>query len=106
MIMKNALIIIFFLLSTSVSASESFAAADAKCQARKTKLLKQVRQEVIETCKQNKEFGGEPGGCDNFYSDYGNPIFDPQGFQIKKGVFDDIPECQHARELQGSTERN
>ena len=104
--MKQSIIIILLLLSTSASARETFAEADEKCQAQKNELLQQARKEKIDTCKSNKEFGGEPGGCENFYSDYGNPIFNPKGYQIKKGIFDDIPECQRARELQNTTDRN
>lgn len=103
--MKYILVIMLLGLNTAAFA-ETFAEADARCQARKNELLQRLRKEVIEECRQKREFGSEAGACENFYADYGNPIFDPQGFQVKKGLFDDIPECQRALELQITTERH
>jgi hypothetical protein len=103
--MKQLITIILVTFCTMALAKETFLEADAKCLATKNQLLKQARHEMIEACKKNKEFGSQTNACESYYADYGNPLFDPKGFQIKKGIFDDIPECLRAQELQLSTDR-
>jgi len=103
--MKHIYTIILFTFCSSLSANEAFLEADAKCMAAKNHHLKEARKEKIAICKKQKEFAGQLNTCEQFYADYGNPLFDPKGFQIKKGLFDDIPECLKALELQNTTNR-
>ena len=82
--MKRFLYVMLFIFCTTISANDAFLEADAKCLATKNHYLKQVRNEKIATCKKNKEFGDQKNACEPFYADFGNPLFDPMGLQIKK----------------------
>ncbi len=70
------------------------AAANARCEAAREKMLKPIRAKKIAACK--RQAHPPAAGCETFYSTYGNNSNKANG-SVVQGLFYDLPACIEAR---------
>jgi hypothetical protein len=70
-------------------------ALEAQCEQQREALIKPLRQIEIEKCKQSAQ--NDPGYCERFWKDYGNPVRQANG-SMSARMFDDLPVCVNAFE--------
>lgn len=69
------------------------AALEAQCEQQREALIKPLRDMEIEKCKADAH--NDPGYCERYWKDYGNPVRTPNGTMTPR-MFDDLPVCQAA----------
>lgn len=76
--------------------TDRLAAANARCEAARQKMLQPIRARKIAQCKQRAD--RPTAGCETFYSTYGNNSNNANG-AVVRGRFYNLPACVAARRL-------